>query len=69
MRMLHNTMHLPPVALAVLVGAVVTGMSPFVYVGALAWLGHIVVGWGTGDRVRSVEAHAAKEAPAPGLAK
>jgi hypothetical protein len=23
-------------------------------VGALAWLGHIVVGWGTGDRIKSV---------------
>jgi F420H(2)-dependent quinone reductase len=53
MRMLHNTMHLSLVALAVLFAAAVTGMSPFVYVGALAWLGHIVVGWGTGDRFRS----------------
>jgi F420H(2)-dependent quinone reductase len=64
MRMLHTAMHLPPVALVVLLAAAVTGMSPFVYVGALAWLGHIVVGWGTGDRVRPAGAQVAKEAQA-----
>ena len=65
MRMLHAVMHLPPVALAVLVATATTGMSPFVYVGALAWLGHIVVGWGTGDRVRSADSQVAKQARAP----
>ena len=50
---IHNATHHPALALAVLLGAAVTGMSPFAYVGALAWLGHIVVGWGTGDRIRS----------------
>jgi hypothetical protein len=50
---LHNAMHQPAFAVAVLFGAAVTGMSPFVYVGALAWLGHIVVGWGIGDRIKS----------------
>ncbi len=50
---LHNAMHRPVLAMAVLLGAAVTGMSPFLYVGALAWLGHIVVGWGTGDRIKS----------------
>jgi deazaflavin-dependent oxidoreductase (nitroreductase family) len=63
MRMLHTAMHLPPVALVVLIGAALTGMSPFVYVGALAWLGHIVVGWGTGDRVRSAEVVVGKNLP------
>ena len=52
---LHNAMHQPALALVVLIGSAVTGMSPFAYVGALAWLGHIVVGWGTGDRLRSAE--------------
>lgn len=65
MRMLHTAMHLPPVALVVLVVTAITGMSPFVYVGALAWLGHIVVGWGTGDRVRSADTLVAREALAP----
>ena len=49
---LHNAAHQPVLALAVLVGTALTGVSPFAYVGALAWLGHIVVGWGTGDRIR-----------------
>jgi hypothetical protein len=61
LRLLLNTMHLPPVALVVLIGAAMTGMSPFVYVGDLAWLGHIAVGWGTGDRVRSAEAVVGKK--------
>lgn len=50
---IHNATHSPALALAVLLVSAVTGMSAFVYVGALAWLGHIVVGWGTGDRIRS----------------
>jgi hypothetical protein len=28
-------------------------LPPVLYVGALAWLGHIVVGLGVGDRLRS----------------
>jgi deazaflavin-dependent oxidoreductase (nitroreductase family) len=56
MLMVHNTTHQPALALAVLLGSAVTGLSPFFYIGALAWLGHIVVGWGTGDRIRSTEA-------------
>ena len=61
MRLLHNAMHMPPVALLVLIGAAVTGLSPFVYVGALAWFGHIVVGWGTGDGIRPAEAVPGRE--------
>ncbi len=49
---IHNVTHNPAAALAVLLVSAATGMSPFVYVGALAWIGHIVVGWGTGDRMR-----------------
>ena len=56
MLMVHNATHQPALALAVLLGSAVTGLSPFFYIGALAWLGHIVVGWGTGDRIRSTEA-------------
>ena len=51
-RRLYNAMHHPVVPLALLAGSAATGISPFAYVGALAWLGHVVVGWGTGDRVR-----------------
>ena len=40
---------------AVLLWTAVTGWSPFVYVGALAWLSHVVVGWATGDRIKSSE--------------
>ncbi len=58
MLLVHNAMHQPALALAVLLGSAVTGLSPFAYVGALAWLGHIIVGWGTGDRIRSTEAPA-----------
>jgi deazaflavin-dependent oxidoreductase (nitroreductase family) len=54
---LHNAAHHPALALAMLFGLAVTGMSPFAYVGALAWLGHIVVGCGTGDRLKSVGEH------------
>ena len=54
----------PAVALVALLAAAVTGMAPFVYVGSLAWLGHIVVGWGTGDRVRSAATRLADEARA-----
>jgi F420H(2)-dependent quinone reductase len=53
MLLVHNATHQPALALVVLFGSAVTGLSPFAYVGALAWLGHIVVGWATGDRVRS----------------
>lgn len=49
---IHNVAHNPLLALTVLLVAAVTGLSPFVYVGTLAWLGHIVVGWGTGDRMK-----------------
>jgi deazaflavin-dependent oxidoreductase (nitroreductase family) len=48
----HNILHQAVVPITVLLGTAVTGISPFAYIGALAWLGHIVVGWGTGDRIR-----------------
>jgi deazaflavin-dependent oxidoreductase (nitroreductase family) len=50
---LFNLMHhpLPPVAVFAL--AATGGLPPVLYVGALAWLGHIVIGLGIGDRVRS----------------
>jgi len=48
-----NLMHhpLPPLALFALGAAGV--VPPTLYVGALAWLGHIVLGLGVGDRLRS----------------
>jgi hypothetical protein len=48
-----NVMHHPGPPSVVLALAA-TGVLPTVlYVGALAWLGHIVVGLGVGDRLRS----------------
>jgi deazaflavin-dependent oxidoreductase (nitroreductase family) len=55
MRALHNATHQPALAMALVLGSAVTGLLPFAYVGALAWLGHIVVGWGIGDRMKSAE--------------
>ena len=49
--------------LAVLLGSAVSGMPPFASVGGLAWLGHIVVGWATGDRIRSPAAQAMARPP------
>ena len=48
------------VVLAVLLGSALTGWSAFAYVGALAWLSHIVVGWATGDGGKARE-HATVE--------
>ena len=68
MVMLHSALHQPALALALLIATAVTGAAPFAYVGALAWLGHIVVGWATGDRPRSAGAPVttAPAAPTPG---
>jgi deazaflavin-dependent oxidoreductase (nitroreductase family) len=52
---LFNTMHHPLVPLAVL-GMAATGfLSPFWFVGALAWLSHIVIDWALGDGIRTAE--------------
>jgi deazaflavin-dependent oxidoreductase (nitroreductase family) len=48
-----NLMHHPLPPLAVLALAAAGVLPPVLYVGALAWLGHIVVGLGVGDRLRS----------------
>ena len=56
MVMLHSVLHQPALALALWIATALTGAAPFAYVGALAWLGHIVVGWATGDRPRSAGA-------------
>lgn len=50
---LFNAMHHPALPLAVL-GLAATGiLSPFWFVGALAWLGHIVVDLAFGDGLRT----------------
>jgi F420H(2)-dependent quinone reductase len=53
---LHNVLHNPAAGLMLLLGATVVGGVPVAYIGALAWLSHIVVGWGVGDRMRSASA-------------
>jgi hypothetical protein len=43
---------------AMLVGLAATGIgSPFLYVGALAWLRHIVIGWATADPPQTAVPH------------
>jgi hypothetical protein len=50
---LFNAMHQPVVPLAVLGLAAAGLLSPFWLVGALAWLGHIVVDWGFDKGLRT----------------
>lgn len=53
-----NAMHHPIVPVALLLGLAVTGpVSSFLLVGAFAWLGHVVVGFGTGDRLRTADGY------------
>src|SRR5215212_2790351 len=48
-RAVFNAMHMPIVPAAI-IALNVTGVIPtLLFVGATAWLGHIVVGWGIGD--------------------
>jgi hypothetical protein len=47
-----NLMHHPVPPLAVLALTAIGIVSPVMYVGAIVWLGHIVLGLGVGDRVR-----------------
>ncbi len=50
---IFNSMHEPILPAAVVV-AQLTGLVPtLVFVAATAWLSHIVIGWGIGDRKRS----------------
>ena len=59
-RLAHNVLHQPAVALAA-VAVTATGIVPIVWlVGALVWLGHVVVGRGVGDvpRPRLAPTHA-----------
>jgi hypothetical protein len=50
---LFNTMHQPVLPLAVLGLAIAGVLPPFWLVGALAWLGHIVVDRGFGNGLRT----------------
>ncbi len=52
----HNALHHPAAGLLLLLGATAVGGVPVAYIGALAWLSHIVVGWGVGDRMRPASA-------------
>jgi deazaflavin-dependent oxidoreductase (nitroreductase family) len=47
-----NLMHHPGLPLAVLLLAPTGIVPPLLWVGALAWLGHLVIGLGIGDRMR-----------------
>ncbi len=51
---LFNTMHWPVLPLAVLGLAAAGVLPPFWFVGALAWLSHIVVDRAFGDGLRTV---------------
>ena len=52
---LFNTMHHPAVPLALLALAAAGVLPPFWEVGALAWLGHIVVDLAIGDGLRTAD--------------
>ncbi len=61
---LFNLMHQPVVPLAVLGLAAVGVLPPVWLVGALAWLGHIVVDWAMGDGLRTADGYLAGLPPA-----
>ena len=50
-----NAMHQPVLPLSVLCLAAASVLSPFWFVGALAWLSHIVVDWALGDGLRAAD--------------
>jgi hypothetical protein len=50
---LFNLLHHPLVPLAVLALAAAGVLSPLWLVGAVAWVGHLVIGLGIGDRLRT----------------
>ena len=52
---LFNAMHHPVVPLALLAVAATGVLPPFWFVGALAWLSHIVVDWAFGDGLRTAD--------------
>ena len=52
---LFNTLHQPLLAVAVLGVAAAGALTPFWFVGALAWLSHILVDWGFGDGLRNAD--------------
>jgi deazaflavin-dependent oxidoreductase (nitroreductase family) len=54
---IFNAMHHPALPLAVLGLAVANVLPPFWLVGALAWLGHIVVDWAKGDGLRDADGY------------
>jgi F420H(2)-dependent quinone reductase len=54
---IFNAMHHPALPLAVLGLAVANVLPPFWLVGALAWLGHIVVDWAKGDGLRDANGY------------
>lgn len=56
---LFNAMHMPVIPAAI-IALYLTGVVPtLLFVGATAWLGHIVVGWAIGDTRRSAVVPAA----------
>lgn len=54
---LFNAMHHPAVPLTLLAVAATGVISAFWLVGAMAWLGHVVVDWGMGDGLRSADGY------------
>lgn len=50
---LFNLLHHPVLPLGVLAVAAAGYLSPFWLVGAIAWIGHLAIGLGIGDRLRT----------------
>jgi hypothetical protein len=54
---LFNALHHPAAPLAVLGLAAAGVLPPLLFVGALAWLSHIVMDWGLGDGLRCADGY------------
>jgi hypothetical protein len=62
-----NLMHHPVPPLVVLALTAIGIVPPVTYVGAIVWLGHIVLGLGVGDRVRGRDGSSGRSGRSPGL--
>jgi deazaflavin-dependent oxidoreductase (nitroreductase family) len=50
---IHNLMHHPLPPVAVVIAGLTGVLSPLWLVGGMAWLGHVVIGWGVGDGAKA----------------
>jgi F420H(2)-dependent quinone reductase len=63
---LFNVMHHPVVPVAVAGLAIAGLLAPVWLVSGVAWLGHIVIGWGVGDGLRTADGYPRRRATAAG---